>query len=186
MRARWDGWHVPEPQSDLSRITNNDSQVNLPATTPSAPIRLQAPSAGCPRSNSPEKQGATIARPATARVWSAAPSPFDYWKLCVSKGSVPPSATRVIVYLKPINMRTACETLRTICCNELDMLPDADTAFVFVNKARDSLLLYYADPSGDHTLIKKMDKNLLMLPSASPSGAPYVSMSASILSKLFG
>jgi len=107
-------------------------------------------------------------------------------KACVLKGSIPTTATRVVVYLKPINMRTACETLRTICCNELDMLPDAETAFVFVNKARDSELLYYADTTGDHTLLKKMDKNMLMLPSMPAGGAPYVSMSASILPKLFG
>lgn len=104
----------------------------------------------------------------------------------MARGTVPTSATRVVVYLKPINMRTACERLRVLCCNELDMVPDASTAFVFMNKARDSLLLYYADKSGDHTLIKKLDKNLLMLPSAAPGGAPYVSMSPSILPKLFG
>jgi hypothetical protein len=104
----------------------------------------------------------------------------------VAKGSIPTTATRVVVYLKPINMRTACETLRTICCNELDMLPDAETAFVFMNKARDSLLLYYADDMGDHTLIKKMDKNLLTLPLLPAGGAPYVNMSPSILPKLFG
>lgn len=102
------------------------------------------------------------------------------------KASIPTTATRVVVYLKPINMRTACETLRTICCNELDMVPDAHTAFVFVNKARDSLLLYYADKAGDHTLLKKMDKNLLMLPSAAPGGAAYVSMGPEVLPKLFG
>ena len=104
----------------------------------------------------------------------------------MAKGKVPTSATRVVVYLKPISMRTACQSLRLLCCNELDMLPDASTAFVFMNKARDSLLLYYADQTGDHTLIKKMDKNLLMLPAAAPGGAPYVSMSPSILPKLFG
>ena len=102
------------------------------------------------------------------------------------KASVPTSATRVIVYLKPINMRTACETLRIICCNELDIVPDASTAFVFVNKTGDSLLLYYADATGDHTLLKKAAKNLLLLPSAPHAGAPYVSMSPSVLPKLFG
>ena len=104
----------------------------------------------------------------------------------VAKASVPTSATRVVVYLKPINMRTACETLRTICCNELDMVPDASTAFVFVNKAGDSLLLYYADKAGDHTLLKKADKSLLMLPSAGQGGAAYVNMSPAMLPKLFG
>lgn len=102
------------------------------------------------------------------------------------KTSIISTAKRVVVYLKPINMRTACETLRTICCNELDIVPDAETAFVFVNKARDSLLLYYADKAGDHTLLKKMDKNLLMLPPAPPGGAPFVDMSPAVLPKLFG
>jgi len=104
----------------------------------------------------------------------------------VSKGTVPQGVTRVVAYLKPINMRTACETLRIICCNELDLVPDTQTAFIFMNKARDSLLLYYADESGDHTLLKKQDKNMLMLPAAAASGAPFVTLSPSVLPKLFG
>lgn len=97
----------------------------------------------------------------------------------------PPSATRIVIYLKPVSMRWGETKLRAFCRDELGLEPDPFTAFLFTNKARDCLLLYSADSTGDQVLIKKLEKGAFLLPAAPPDGAPFVTMTYKMLPRLF-
>ena len=75
---------------------------------------------------------------------------------------LPSSATRVVVYLEPINMSFGDVRLRQLCRDVLGIEPDPSTAFLFTNKQRNCLLLYSAPSSGDRTLLKK--RGVKMIP----------------------
>jgi hypothetical protein len=98
---------------------------------------------------------------------------------------IPANLKRVVVYLQPINMRWGTTKLRALCRDELGIEPDSATAFLFVNKDHDSLMLYSADPNGDRTLMKKIEKGAFMMPAPRPGGEPFIIMRPSILSTMF-
>ena len=98
---------------------------------------------------------------------------------------LPASATRVVVYLTPINMRLGPAKLRELCGETIGIAPNASTAFLFTNKAQDCLLMYFTDESGDQTLIKKLDKGAFLLPAPDGEGREFVIMKASMLPRLF-
>ena len=98
---------------------------------------------------------------------------------------LPASATRVVVYLEPISMRSGPERLRKLCTESIGLEPDSFTAFVFTNKARDCLLLFSTPRSGDQVLVKKLEKGAFLLPAPEGSGTPFVIMRSSVLARLF-
>jgi hypothetical protein len=71
------------------------------------------------------------------------------------------------------------------CEHELGIEPDSATAFLFVNKSHDSLLLYSTDAGGDRTLTKKIEKGAFMLSAPRRDGRAFISVRASILSRMF-
>ena len=56
---------------------------------------------------------------------------------------------------------------------------------MFTNRARDCLLMYFEDESGDQTLTKKLEKGAFLLPAPDREGADFVIMKPSILPRLF-
>ena len=98
---------------------------------------------------------------------------------------LPQSATRVVVYLNPINIRWGAQKLRTLCREVLQIEPDAFTCFLFVNRSRDTLLLYSVGSDGDQTLLKKLDKGAFLLPAPRADGAPVAVLRPSMLPRLF-
>jgi transposase len=98
---------------------------------------------------------------------------------------IPSYATRVVVYLHPINMRWGAPKLRAFCTETVGVEPDYSTAFVFTNKARDCLLMYSLDGTDGQILIKKLNKGAFLLPAAPEEGSPYVIMKPKMLGKLF-
>jgi hypothetical protein len=103
----------------------------------------------------------------------------------VLQALLPARATRVVVYLKPINMRSGSAKLRELCTETIGIEPDDFTAFLFTNRARDCLLMYFEDESGDQTLTKKLEKGAFLLPAPDREGADFVIMKPSILPRLF-
>jgi IS66 Orf2 like protein len=101
------------------------------------------------------------------------------------KQLMPANLKRVVVYLQPISMRWGTTKLRALCEEELGIEPDSTTAFLFVNKSHDSLLLYSMDPDGDRTLMKKIEKGAFMMPAPGPDGASFIIMRPAILSRMF-
>lgn len=98
---------------------------------------------------------------------------------------IPPWATRVVVYLKPISMRWGAVKLRELCTETLGIEPATSTLFLFTNKSRDCLLMYFAEPASDQTLTKKLNKGVFLLPAPEHEGVPYVIMKPSIVPRLF-
>ena len=101
------------------------------------------------------------------------------------KHLLPANLKRVVVYLQPISMRCGTEKLRSICRDKLGIEPDLSTAFLFVNKNHDCLLVYSIDSDGDRTLMKKLDKGAFIVPAPEPDGSPFVIMRPSILARMF-
>jgi transposase len=98
---------------------------------------------------------------------------------------LPRNLKRVVVYLQPINMRWGTTKLRSLCREELGMEPNASTAFLFVNKSHDCLLLYSIDADGDRTVTKKLEKGAFIVPAPEADGSPFVIWRPSILQRLF-
>jgi len=106
-------------------------------------------------------------------------------KTSLLQAFLPASATRVVVYLKPVNMRLGPAKLRELCIETMGIEPDARTAFLFTSKSRDSLLMYFEDESGDQTLLKELEKGAFLLPAPKTEGAEFVIMRPKVLSRLF-
>ena len=98
---------------------------------------------------------------------------------------LPQSATRVVVYLNPINVRWSAKKLGTFCREVVQVEPDPLTCFLFVNRSRDTLLMYFVGSDGDQTLLNKLDKGAFLLPAPDANGAPLAILRPSMLSRLF-
>ncbi|MGD0837718.1 MAG: IS66 family insertion sequence element accessory protein TnpB [Polyangia bacterium] len=98
---------------------------------------------------------------------------------------LPQSVTRVVVYLQPINLRWGPEKLGTFCRDVIGVEPDPSTWFLFVNRRRDTLLMYFLGFDGDETILKKLDKGAFLLPAPQAEGAPFVIFRPSMLPRLF-
>jgi hypothetical protein len=98
---------------------------------------------------------------------------------------LPPSATRVVVYLQPINVRWGARKLGTFCREVIGIDPDQSTCFLFVNRQRDTLLIYFLAFDGDETVMKKLDQGAFLLPAPDADGAPYVILRPALLPRLF-
>jgi hypothetical protein len=92
---------------------------------------------------------------------------------------------RVVVALEPISMRLGSDKLAARCREILRVEPDDDTCFVFVNRQRNTLLMYFRAPGGDEVTMKRLDKGAFILPAKAESGAPYVIMRPAMLPRLF-
>ena len=84
------------------------------------------------------------------------------------KAFLPKSATQVVVYLEPINVRWGVQKLCAFCREVVGVEPQDAACFSFVNSRRDTLLLYFMDRTGEQILTKKLDKGSF-LPSVSTS-----------------
>jgi hypothetical protein len=98
---------------------------------------------------------------------------------------LPQSATRVVVYLEPINVRWGARKLGVFCREVVGVEPDRRTCFLFVNAKRDTLLVYFIDADGEQTSLKKLDKGPFPLPAPEPGSEPFVIFRRSELSSLF-
>ncbi len=101
------------------------------------------------------------------------------------KHLLPANLKRVVVYLQPVSMRWGTAKLRSLCRDELGIEPDFSTAFLFVNKSHDCLMVYSTDSNGDRTLMKKLQKGAFIVPAPGPDGSRFVIMRPSVLSRMF-
>ena len=98
---------------------------------------------------------------------------------------LPQSASRVVVYLEPINVRWGAKKLGVFCREVVGIEPDARTCFLFVNARRDTLLVYFIDADGEQTIMKKLEKGAFLLPAPEPGSEPFVVFRRSALARLF-
>jgi len=97
----------------------------------------------------------------------------------------PKSVTRVVVALQPINMRLSAPKIRSFCEDELGIVPNSATAFLFANARHDRLLLFSTDERGDQTLMKELEKGAFLMPAPEPDGARFLIMRPAVLSRMF-
>jgi len=98
---------------------------------------------------------------------------------------LPSSATRVVLHLEPIDVRWGPDKLATFCREAMGIEPDLSTCFLFVNRRRDTLLMYFLGSDGGETLMKRLDRGSFLLPAPSADGAPYLVLRPSMLPRLF-
>ncbi len=98
---------------------------------------------------------------------------------------LPQSATRVVVYLNPIRVRWGAKKLGMLCREVVGIEPDPFTCFLFVNRDRDTLLMYFVGRDGEQTLMKKLDKGAFLLPAPEADGTPFVVLRPAVLSRMF-
>jgi hypothetical protein len=113
--------------------------------------------------------------------------PVDWdsaWMITI-EAFLPRSATRVVVYLQPINVRRGVKKLGTFCREVVGVEPDECTCFLFVNGRRDTLLMYFLSTDGEQILVKKLEKGSFLLPAPDANGAPVAVLRRSMLPRLF-
>ncbi|HMA95498.1 MAG TPA: IS66 family insertion sequence element accessory protein TnpB [Polyangiaceae bacterium] len=93
--------------------------------------------------------------------------------------------TKVVVALEPISMRLGPDKLAARCREVLRVEPDENTGFIFANRQRDTLLMYFRAPGGDEVTMKRLEKGAFVLPAPTESGTPYVIMRPAMLPRLF-
>ena len=98
---------------------------------------------------------------------------------------MPPSVSKLVVYLEPINLRWGPDRLRAFCQQEIGVEPDESTGFIFTNRKQDRLLMYYVAEDGDGVLQKKLDKGAFLMPAPGHDGKKWVKMKAEMISRLF-
>jgi hypothetical protein len=98
---------------------------------------------------------------------------------------IPKSATRVVVYLHPINLRWGATKLGAFCREVVGVEPDDATRFIFVNSRRDTLLMYFLGYDGAQTLTKKLERGSFLLPAPDANGGAVAILRPSMLARLF-
>jgi hypothetical protein len=82
-------------------------------------------------------------------------------------------------------MRFGSDKLAAHCREVLRIEPDEDTCFIFANRQKDTLLMYFRAPGGDEITMKRLEKGAFILPATPELGAPYVIMRPAMIPRLF-
>lgn len=97
---------------------------------------------------------------------------------------LPPSTTHVHLYADPIHMGWGENKLGKLCFEELGRDPADGGVFLFHNRAKDQLRLFFVDASGCQMLTKYLPDNAFILPVV-PEGERSMEVPTSMLSALF-
>lgn len=97
---------------------------------------------------------------------------------------IPASTRRLVLYPVPIDVRWSIDRLRAACERDLGLTLDLETAVIFHNRKKDTLVLYSLDESGDRSVTKKLERGAFLLP-VPAEGQKYVVLAASKVASLF-
>lgn len=75
-----------------------------------------------------------------------------------------PTFRQAYLLQTPINMRWGEKKLMDLCKNTIGMDPKVGDAFLFFNRERDSLKLFFRDPTGPNDVQKRMPRGGFLLP----------------------
>lgn len=95
-----------------------------------------------------------------------------------------PNVTHVHMYAEPIRMSWGEKKLETLCKEEIGIDPADGGVFLFYNRAKDQIRLFFLDADGCQMLTKLLPKNAFLLPVAA-DGERSVEIPASMLATLF-
>ncbi len=97
---------------------------------------------------------------------------------------LPPGVTHVHLYAAPISMRWGERKLTQICTEEIGIDPSTGGVFLFHNRAKDQIRLFFLDASGCQMLTKYLPDNAFLLPVAE-EGKHSMEVPVSMLPALF-
>lgn len=97
---------------------------------------------------------------------------------------LPQGVTHVFLYADPINMRWSEKKITSICVDEIGVDPAGGGVFLFYNRAKDQLRLFFLDDEGSQMLTKYLPENAFVLPVV-PVGERSMQVPVSMLSALF-
>jgi len=96
-----------------------------------------------------------------------------------------PTHLRILLATAPVDMRRSFEGLARAVVETLGEDPRArHSLFVFVNHKRDRIKVLWRDTTGWCLLYKRLDENVVALPTHIPDGATSVSVDAKALARL--
>jgi transposase len=96
-----------------------------------------------------------------------------------------PTHLRVLLAVAPVDMRRSFDGLARAVVESLGEDPRArHSLFVFVNHKRDRLKVLWRDTTGWCLLYKRLDENVVVLPTHIPDGATSVGVDAAALARL--
>jgi hypothetical protein len=95
-----------------------------------------------------------------------------------------PFAKYIYLYPKPINMQWGKNKLTEICTHEMGINPTNNDFFLFFNREKDKLKLFFLDADGSQEITKILPKGGFMMPVAM-HGEKYIRLEASKLQSLF-
>lgn len=98
---------------------------------------------------------------------------------------MPSSVSQLVVYPDPVDTRWGPDRLRAFCQEEIDIEPDASTGFIFTNRRKDRLLMYYVTENGDGVMLKKLERGAFLMPAPTPDGNRWIAMKAAMAARLF-
>lgn len=78
--------------------------------------------------------------------------------------SLPSHVNHVHLYADPINMRWGEAKLGQLCRDEMDIDPDNGEVFLFYNRKKDQIRLFFLDVDGCQMLTKYLPENAFLLP----------------------
>jgi hypothetical protein len=76
------------------------------------------------------------------------------------------------------------DKLMKICTDEIGIDPKTGAVFLFFNKAKDKLKIFFLDDDGSQEVMRVLPKNSFMVPVAKKKDR-YVKIDAKLLPKLF-
>jgi transposase len=96
-----------------------------------------------------------------------------------------PGGLRVLLAVEPVDLRRSIDGLAEYVMSTLKQDPRVERAFfVFANAKRNRAKVLWRDATGWCLLYKRLDKNVVALPSSIPEGAKSVTIDPRALAKL--
>lgn len=98
--------------------------------------------------------------------------------------SLPPGVTHVHLYAEPIHMSWGEKKLEQLCREEIGIDPADGGVFLFHNRAKDQIRLFFLEDDGCRMITKLLPKNAFLLPVVA-EGERSMEISVSMLATLF-
>lgn len=95
-----------------------------------------------------------------------------------------PNVRFVHIYSLPINLRWGEDKLIELCKTEMGLDPKQGGVYLFFNRKKDQMKLFFCDDTGSQELLKVLPKGGFLLPASSPSER-FIKISIAKLNSLF-
>jgi hypothetical protein len=98
---------------------------------------------------------------------------------------LPKGAEKLHVYLLPVRLNASIDALRRLIVETLDAHVDPRAAYLFVNKARDGVTVFWGDDNGSLTTQKRFAQGAIVLPELHADGRPWATLGVDHIEVLF-